>query len=143
MQIWSEYVLYILLVETIPTRFFDSPSDHKNLPKVKTLPQGLFVLTAGFWQFRQVFVPLLNVYFNNFQINEWLHLSSSFWGIPLRCDLFRKITDQKKFPFIATNNWIVLAIPRSVKYFYAPNSPFEFPVIPEKWWRKEEEERQL
>ena len=68
----------------------------------------------------------------------WLHLSSSLWGIPLLCDLFRKRIDQKNFPIIATDNGIVLA---AVKYFFAPNSPFEFPVISEKWWRKEEEKR--
>ena len=28
------------------------------------------------------------------------------------------------------------------KVFFAPNSPLESPVIPEKWWSQEEEERQ-
>ena len=37
----------------------------------------------------------------------------------------------------------MLAVQWSVKYFFAPNSSFEFAVIPEKWRRKEEEERQL
>ena len=41
-------------------------------------------------------------------------------------------------PFVATNNWIVLAAPWSAKYFL-----LRIPIIPEKWWRKEEEERQL
>ena len=44
------------------------------------------------------FCPLLNVYFNDMKINRWrLHLSASRWGIPLRCNLFRKRIDQKKF----------------------------------------------
>ena len=30
------------------------------------------------------------------QIKEWLHLSTSLLGIPLRCDLFKKRRDQKK-----------------------------------------------
>ena len=29
----------------------------------------------------------------------------------------------EKFPFIATNNWIVLAVPWSVKHFCTPISP--------------------
>ena len=37
--------------------------------------------------------------------------------------MFRTIMAQKKFPFIATINWIVLAIQWSVKYFFAPKSP--------------------
>ena len=57
------------------------------------------------------------------KINRLLHLSSYLWGIPLRCDMFRKIIDQKNFPFIATNNWIVLAVQWSVKYLCAPNFP--------------------
>ena len=28
------------------------------------------------------------------QINRWLYLSSSIWGIPLRCDLSKKGIDQ-------------------------------------------------
>ena len=76
-------------------------------------------------------------------MNRWLHLSSSLWEIPLLYDLFRKRKDQKKFPFITTNNWIVFAVQWYVKYFFAPNSPFKFPIIPEKWWKKKEEEKQL
>ena len=29
----------------------------------------------------------------------------------------------EKFPFIATNNWVALAVRWSVKYFFAPNFP--------------------
>ena len=36
--------------------------------------------------------------------------------------LVQKKNRPKKFPFIATNNWIVSAAGRSVKYFFAPNS---------------------
>ena len=53
---------------------------------------------------------------------RWLHLSTTHEGIPLRCNLFRRRIDQKKLPVIATNNWIVLAVWWSVKYFFAPNS---------------------
>ena len=57
------------------------------------------------------------------QIDRWLHLSSSLWGIPLCCDFFRKRIGQKNFPLIATSNRIVLAVQWSLKYFFAPNSP--------------------
>ena len=55
------------------------------------------------------------------RINRWLHLSCSPRWLHLscsllRCDLFQKRIDQK-FPFIATNNWIVLVVQLSVKYF--------------------------
>ena len=33
---------------------------------------------------------LLNVYFNDVQLDRWLHLSSSLWRIPLCCDVFRR-----------------------------------------------------
>ena len=65
----------------------------------------------------------LNVYFNDMEINKRLYLLKSLWEIPLCSHLFRKRIDQKKFPFIATNNLIVLAAQWSVKYFFAPNSP--------------------
>ena len=56
------------------------------------------------------------------QMNRWLRLSSSLWGIPL-CDLIRKRIDQKKFSFIPANNRIVLAVQWSVKHFLDRNSP--------------------
>ena len=34
-------------------------------------------------------------YFSDMQINSWLYLSSSLWGISLRCDLFRRRIEQK------------------------------------------------
>ena len=38
--------------------------------------------------------------------------------------LFTKRVDEKKFPFITTTKWVVLAIQWSVKhFFFAPNSP--------------------
>ena len=63
---------------------------------------------------------------------RWLHLPRSPWGILLRCDLFRKKNRPEKFPFIATNNWIVLAVPMSVKYFFAPNSSYSKRVVEKK-----------
>ena len=68
------------------------------------------------------FCPQLNIYFHVMQLNRWLHLSCSLWEIPLRWDLFKKLIDQK-ISFIATKNWIVLAVWWSVKYFFAPNFP--------------------
>ena len=56
-------------------------------------------------------------------MNRWLHWSSSFqgifWATFLRCNIFRKRMDHKKFSFIATNNWIVLAVQRSVNCSFA------------------------
>ena len=43
------------------------------------------------------FCPLLNVYFNDMQVNRWPHLSSSLWGNSLYFDLFKKRVDQKIF----------------------------------------------
>ena len=42
----------------------------------------------------------------------------------------------RKFPFIAANNWIIFAFRYSVKHFFFCS---EFPFIPEKFWRKEED----
>ena len=63
------------------------------------------------------------------QTGRWLHLLSSLLGIPLRCDLFRKRIDQKKFPFIETNNWIVLAVQWSVKHFLLQISRYSGKVV--------------
>ena len=63
------------------------------------------------------------------EINMWLYLSSTI----------RKKKDHKKIPFTSTYNRIVLAVQWSVKYIFAPNSLFKFPVIPKKWCKKEEE----
>ena len=46
----------------------------------------------------------------------------SIWGIALRRD-FQKKNRPEKFPYIATNDWIVLAVSRSAEYFFASNSP--------------------
>ena len=56
------------------------------------------------------------------QISGWQYLSSSPWGIPLHCDLPWKIIDSKNFLFIGTNNWILLPVWWSMKYFFALNS---------------------
>ena len=49
------------------------------------------------------------------QINRWLYQSSSPFAATCR--------EKEKYPFIATNNWIVLAVQWPVKYFFAPNFP--------------------
>ena len=54
------------------------------------------------------------------QINMWLHLSIS-QKVHFAATYAEKNTPEK-IPFIATNNWIVLAVWWSVKYFYASNS---------------------
>ena len=57
------------------------------------------------------------------QINRWLHLSISFWGIPLRGDLLSKKNRPEEFLFITATYWIILAVPWSVIHFFASNSP--------------------
>ena len=43
------------------------------------------------------FCKLLNVYFNDVQINRWLHLSTNFWRIPSHYDLLGERVDQINF----------------------------------------------
>ena len=57
------------------------------------------------------------------QINMWFYLSSSPWGITLRCDLFWKRRDPKNFLFTGKGNWIALAVRWSRKYVFAQNLP--------------------
>ena len=52
-------VIYTLLVETIPTRFYWLTCRKQKLVQSKPLQQRLFVLILGFWQCRQVFVHYL------------------------------------------------------------------------------------
>ena len=53
-------------------------------------------------------------------------------------DLFRKRIDQKNF-LLQQQITELLAVRKSVKKFFC----FKFPVILEKWWRKQEVERRL
>ena len=82
------------------------------------------------------FLSLLNIYFSDVQINRWLYLSRSLWGIPLRCDLFRKGIDPKNFLLLQqTTELTVLAVRRSVRYFL----PVVFPrysgkVVEKRRW---------
>ena len=54
------------------------------------------------------------------QTNRWLHLSSGLWGISLgNFPLLWQVQTKNRpeeFPFIATNNWIVLAVRQSANY---------------------------
>ena len=59
LHIWSEFVIYILLVETIPTSFYWLTCRKQKLVQSKALQQRLFVLMLGFWQCRQAFVHYL------------------------------------------------------------------------------------
>ena len=57
------------------------------------------------------------------QIKMWFYLSSSPWGITLRCDLFWKRRDPKNFLFTGKGNWIALAVRWSKKYVFPQNLP--------------------
>ena len=129
-----DYVFYILLRETIPIYFCWLTCRKQKLMQIKTLQQGLFNLISRFWQF----CPLLNVCFNDTQINRWLHLLRKLWGIPICCGLFRKRMD-KKIPFHSNKELNCISCSKVCKIFFCS----EFPVNPEKQWIKEEEERQL
>ena len=80
-----------LASRNIPTRFGWLTSRNLKLVKCKILQQVLFC-SDMIMSFYKGFCQLLNY----MQINRWLHLLSNFCRIPLRCDLFRRRTDQKK-----------------------------------------------
>ena len=122
LQIWAEYVLYIYWYKPFQHVFGDQHGESKNLKyNIKQNISGRAICSdMKILTIQTGFCPLLNVFFTDLQINRWLHLSSSYlWNF-----LSRRLTQQKsrpeKCPFIAT----VLAVQWSVKYFFAPNSPF-------------------
>ena len=54
--------------------------------------------SGWFWKgLVNVIFALLDVYFNDMQINKWLHLSINIFEIPPSCDFFRRRIDQKNF----------------------------------------------
>ena len=57
-------------VETIPTRFCWLICSNQELAQSRILQQSLFVLKSGFWQVYTDFCPLLDVYFNDMQVNK-------------------------------------------------------------------------
>ena len=72
-----------------------------------------FVFVCHLYVTRMMFYhELLNFYFNDLQINRFLH---QLWEISLCCELFGKRPG--KFPFMATINWIVLDVQWSVNIF--------------------------
>ena len=85
---------------------------------------------------------IINRLVNDVPINRWFYLLRSFWGIPLRSDLWKRI-DPKYFLFIGTNNWIVLAVRWIVKYFFASNFPIFWIRLAEKRQEGQEKLRQL
>ena len=111
MQIWSEYVLYILLVETIPTSFCWLECRKRKLVQNGTLQQELNDLIPWWFdKFRQVFVHfLMSILMMCKKTGGYIFLVS-LRGIPLRGDLVHKKNRPEKYPFIATNNWIVFGI---------------------------------
>ena len=72
------------------------------------------------------------------QINRWLCLSSSPWGISLHYNLFWKRRVPKNLFFIGTNNWIALVVWWSIKYFFALNLLI-FPIRQIEKWEEGEE----
>ena len=80
-----------------------------------------------FERFGHVFFPVINVYFNDMQIckyaNKQLAICIKLASGEIHfAALIRKKNRPEKCPFLATNNWIVLAVRRSVKYLFDPNS---------------------
>ena len=86
---------YTVIVENIPTSFFINQQKTKTSLKLNIAARA--ICSNIVMSLQTGFCPLLNVYFNDMEINMWLHLSSSLWEIPLCCDLFRKRIDQKSF----------------------------------------------
>ena len=70
-----------------------------NLQKTKTCPKIRYCSKGYLFWYRHVtldgFLSTTLCHFNDVQINSRLHLSSSLWGITLRCSLFRKRIDQE------------------------------------------------
>ena len=91
--------------------------------KTKTLPkeniEARTICSDIVMSFLASFCLLLNVYFNDKQINRgilWGFQGKSLMNFPSLW-LVHKKKRPEKFPFIATNNWILLAARWSVKYF--------------------------
>ena len=80
-----------------------------------------------------------NVYFSDIQINKWLHISSSLWGISLRnftsMRHVKKKNSTEKFPFITKNNSYCINRSRVCKIFFDPN----FLIF----WKSSAEEKKL
>ena len=92
LQIFSECYLHIINRNHCSTLLLI------NLQKTRTCPKHC--TDVGVCTMQTGFCLVLNVYFNDVQIKRWLYLSSSIYGIPLRCDLFRKRMNSKNFQFI-------------------------------------------
>ena len=69
-----------------------------------------------------------NVYFNDVQINRWLHLSRS------PCS---ETGQTRKISFYSNKQMNCTSCPKVCKIFFYS----KFPVYPEQWWRKKEENR--
>ena len=69
-------------------------------------------------------VESLQCILNGMRINRWLHLSRGFWRGSPSTRIVQKNNRPEKCPFIATNSWILLAVRRSVKYFFIPISHY-------------------
>ena len=65
------YILYQLLIETIPTYFYWLICRKQNLFKVKYWRKDFFFLISGFWQILTGCCLPPDFYFNNMQINRW------------------------------------------------------------------------
>ena len=70
-SVYTMYILYQLLVKTIPTHFYWLICKKQNFFKVKYWRKGCFSLISGFWQILTGFCPPHDVYFNSIQINGW------------------------------------------------------------------------
>ena len=109
----SMFVGNMLLVGNIPKRFSWLNCRKQKLVQSKILHQGLFVLISC--HFRQVFIHYAILILISLILKS-LGNSPSLWVV-------QKKNRLEKWPFIATNNWTVLAVPWSVKYFFDLNSP--------------------
>ena len=136
MWISSEYLLYMLLIETIQAHLCWFTFRKQKLVQSKKIAVRTVFSDRRALTIYTDFCPVLIVYFNALQINRLLHLSSSLWGISRCCDLLRKIIDQKKCSFITTNKWLVWAVEWSVKYFllriHSLNSSFSGKMVEER-----------
>ena len=113
--------------------FFLLTCRKQKLVQSKIFQQGSFVLLST-WHLTQIFVRYLMCILI---ICRLAGLSSHSVGEFPYAVTFQKKNRLERFPFIATNNWIVLAVRFYTKHFFAPNSRYS-----EKLWRRRRRKRQ-
>ena len=99
-------VIYTLLLETIPTRFYWLVCRNQKLVHSKPLQQRLFVPILAFWQCRQAFVHYLMSIILICTVARGYIYQVASREFPFAETCSEKEIDPKNFLFIGINNWI-------------------------------------